>query len=173
MYPDRVLIIPENRTDVGGGPNGGPNGLIDFPNDESMGGTIEFRFNQQQRALGFDVIDVEGITRDFANGYGVRFFQDAVLVGQVTFRRFLNNNSKYYDPTVEFGNNSFNRIDPITAEELGVPSFNRVVFDLGGSGALDRINFTPGVVPEPGTAALAFLGLGGFHLLTGRRRRRN
>ena len=174
-YPDRVLIIPENINDQGGGPNGGPNGLVDFPNDEAEGGWIEFTFAEQQTSLGFDVIDAEGITRDFANGYGVRFYQGEVLVGQVTFRRFLNNNSKYYDPSVEFGNNSINRIRPIEAtslEQAGFPlvtSFNRVVFDIGESGALDNIVFTP--VPEPGTAALAMLGLGGL-LATRRTRRR-
>ena len=37
--PGKVLIIPENATDVGSPPPGsGPNGLIDVPNDEASGG---------------------------------------------------------------------------------------------------------------------------------------
>lgn len=173
VRPDRILIIPENVTDRGGGPNGGPNGLIDYPNDESQGGTITFTFKEQQRALGFDLIDFEKITPTQANGNYVRFFQGAVLVGEVTFRRFINSNSQFYDRTVKFGDNSANRIKPIRIEQFGpgATSFNRVEFGLGECAAIDRIDFTPGVVPEPGTAALALLGLGGLHLLTGRRRR--
>lgn len=171
--PGKVLIIPENATDVGSPPPGqGPNGLIDFPNDEASGGWIQFRFGQQIESLGFDFLDAEGITRDFANGYSVQFYQDRLFVGQVTFRRFMNENSQFYDPTIEFGDDSINRIEPIRADQLGlgVTSFNRVVFNLGESGALDRIDFV--VIPEPGTAAMALLGLAGVHFATGRSRRR-
>ncbi len=59
---------------------------------------------------------------------------------------FIDITSPFYDPTVQFGDNSANRIAPIG----GFGDFNRAVFSMGGSGAIDNVQ----VIPEPGTLAV-------------------
>ena len=59
-----------------------------------------------------------------------------------------------------FGDNTANRIMPITADMLNVDHFDKVIVSLGGSGAIDNIRFSPvNVVPAPSaaTAGLALL----------------
>jgi hypothetical protein len=75
--------------------------------------------------------------------------------------------SPFYDPTVRYGDNSANRIEPIAARDLGMPFFDRVVLNFGGSGGTDNLFFTP--VPEP--TSLVMLGLA-VPALSLRRRRR-
>ena len=69
------------------------------------------------------------------------------------------------DPTVKFGDNSANRISPISG--FGVA--NRVVFNMGGSGAID--NLAAEVVPEP-ASLLVWGGLAAVGRGFARRRRR-
>ena len=78
----------------------------------------------------------------------------------------------FYDPTVRFlGNNTANRISPLTASELSAFSgnpisvFDRVELRLGGSGGIDNLVFSspppptpPAAIPLP-SAAWAGLGL--------------
>jgi hypothetical protein len=74
------------------------------------------------------------------------------------------------DPTIVFGDNTANRVEPIAAQDFGVDSFDQVIVNLGGSGALDNITYTP--VPEPGALLLICLGLGGFAASRSRTSRR-
>ena len=162
--PKKILIIPENATDANG------NGRIDVPNDEKSGGQLDFTFGRQLESLGFDLIDVEGVTSTDSRNFTVRFFQGAVEVGEVPFSEFVRSDSDFYQSSVRFGDDSINRIQPIAASEFGVEFFNRVIVQFGGSAAIDRLHFHEAdvVVPEPGTAALAVLGLTGV-LASGRR----
>ena len=64
-----------------------------------------------------------------------------------------------------FADNSANRIQPITARELGLDQMERVEINFGGSGGVDNINFQ--FIPEPAGLAL----LAAPALLLGRRRK--
>ena len=160
-----ILIIPENATD------GNNDGLIDRPDDEAHrpAGDMRFEFSTPVTSFGFDLMDVEG-PEEYGNngGYFASFYRDGDLERRIGFSEFVTPGSAFYDPTVQFGNNSANRIQPITAQRLGMPHFDLVVISFGGSGGTDNILFTP--VPEPST--LALLGLAVPALLMRRRARR-
>ena len=161
-----ILIIPENNTDRN------KDGLIDQPNDEGSrpAGDMHFDFTMPVTAFGFDLIDVEG-PAEYNNsaGFFASFFRDGDLERRVGFGEFVDPKSRWYDPTVRFGNRTANRIEPITAADLNIPYFDRVVLSFGGSGGTDNIIFTP--VPEPGMVAL--LGMAMPMLLARRRRLRH
>jgi hypothetical protein len=160
-----VLIIPENRTDRN------DDDLIDQPNDEGSrpAGQFTFDFMTPIQAFGFDLVDVEGPAEyDRNSGYFASFYLDGELEARVGFGSFVDPDSPFYDPTVRYGDNSANRIDPITARELGLPYFDRVVLNFGGSGGTDNILFTP--IPEPSSAALLGLALPAGALMRRRRR---
>jgi hypothetical protein len=159
-----AMIIAENSVDSN------HDGLFDTPDDEGSrpAGAITIHFKQAQTSLGFDLIDVDGpIEFDATKGY-VSFRNSGKEVGRVGFGDFVTPTSRFYDPTVVYQNRSANRIKPITAASLGVRSFNEVLFNYGGSMAVDNIAFTPVGVPEPGTIGLVALGYAGVAM---RRRR--
>ena len=158
-----VLIIPENATDVNG------DGLIDRPNDEGdrPAGQFTFTFTTPITQFGFDLVDVEGPAEyDDDSGFFASFFVAGKLEARVSFGSFVDPTSPYYDASVRYGDNSANRISPISARDVGMPLFDQVVLNFGGSGGTDNIFFTP--VPEPAT--LALLGLAVPALLTRGRR---
>ena len=67
------------------------------------------------------------------------------------------------DDTIEFGDHSANRVQPITANFLGVAEFDAAVLKLGGSGAVDNILFdSTRPIPEPAAGSLLGLGLVGL-----------
>lgn len=159
-----VLILPLNRTDKDG------DGRIDQPNDDPAhpAGQFTFEFTTPITQFGFDLIDVEGPREYNENsGYFASFYIEGELEARVGFGSFVDPTSPFYDPTVRYGDNSANRIRPITARQVGMPQFDRVVLNFGGSGATDNIFFTP--VPEPST--LGLVGLAVPVLLVRRRRR--
>lgn len=149
-----TLIIPENSNDSN------KDGLIDTPNDEGSrpSGQFTFAFSNPITQFGFDLVDVEGpaeIGRD--SGFFASFFLKGTLEARIGFGAFVDPDSRFYDPSVKYGDNSANRISPITARSLGLPSFDRVVLNFGGSGGTDNLFFTP--VPEPASLAMAGLAL--------------
>lgn len=150
-----LLIIAENNAGAG-------SGTLTDPDDEAGRPAGEFiiNFSQGATAFGFDIVDVEGTLEE--NGM-ITLFAGAVSVGSIPFASFTNPMSGFFDPTIDFGNNSANRITPFAASGFGVPAFDRVVIRMGGSGAIDNLVY----VPAPGAAAV--LGLG---LLAASRRRR-
>ncbi len=74
------------------------------------------------------------------------FFMGGTELARVGFDQFINENSMFYDPTVEYGNNKANRITPITVDALSsftgtsITAFDKVEFNLGGSSAIDNID---------------------------------
>jgi hypothetical protein len=159
-----ILIIPENNTDRDG------DGRIDVPNDEGErpAGQFTFDFIVPITTFGFDLVDVEGPAEFNENaGYVASFYLNGGLEARLGFGAFVDPESEFYDPSVRFGDNSANRIEPISARDLGMPYFDRVVLNFGGSGGTDNILYTP--IPEP--SSLAALGLA-VPALSLRRRRR-
>ncbi len=166
-----VLIIQEQNRNTQIINNGT---AVNIADDEGRrpAGNLFFSFDDAITSFGFDLIDVEG-TSEFTQGSGFfATFTDLTTTVSVAFRDLIDPNSSFYDSTVEFGDNSANRIQPITAEQLGLESFSEVTINLGGSGAVGNINFeaeaAPTAVPTP-SAAIAGLGLMG---MMGARRRR-
>jgi hypothetical protein len=149
-----LVIIAENNT-------GADDGILDDPDDEGTrpAGSLTFQFASQLAYFGFDIIDLESVIQESSN---LQFFRNNVNVGTVNFSQFVTNGNQYFDSTVVFGNNSANRIQPITAASLGVSGFDRVVLNLGGSGAIDNL-----VIPAPSSGVIV---LGAAALLSRRRR---
>lgn len=142
-------------------------GILSTPDDEGErpAGQLILDFDSIITSIGFDLIDVESITSE--DGM-VMFYLGGVLLDSIAFDEFVTA-GQFFDPTVVYGNNSANRISPIGIGDLNPTTrgtaigFDRVVFALGGSGAIDTINF----VPEPAT--LSLLAFGGFALIRRRR----
>lgn len=160
---NNLLIIQENLRD------NNDNGLLDRPDDERQGGRLAFSFHVPIVSFGMDIIDMEIIgesgqrNADLSN---IQFYNNGVLIAQIAFSEFVDPLSPFFDATIEYGNNSANRIQPIFAEQLGVDQFTAVVVNFNSSHAMDTIVFEP--IPEPSTAALV-LGLPAMALMRRRR----
>lgn len=157
----RALIIAENNVGAG-------DGILDDPDDEGSrpAGQLIFDFSHDINTFGFDVIDIEGNVMEFSR---LEFFNDGMLVGTVGFNEFTTAASTFFDATVQFGNNSANRINPITSALLvdagfgdAAGGFDRVIIHAGGSSAYDNIT-----IPAPS----GLLALTGGWLMLSRRRR--
>ncbi|MEM1046931.1 MAG: hypothetical protein AAGL24_12285 [Pseudomonadota bacterium] len=130
-----------------GGPGGSaPGSAAPTPNDEARGGTITFTFDRLVDVLSFDYVDTEA----GGNELNVSAFDDNGLIGT--------------SGALVAGDGQF---DTFTAGFLGVRS---LVFNFGGSGALDNIKITP--VPLPAALPLLAGGLGILGFLGWRRRQR-
>ena len=159
----RALIIAENNLDADF------DGILDDPDDEGSrpAGQLIFDFSTNIHAFGFDVIDIEGNVMEFSR---LEFFNGDTLVGSVGFDEFTTVASTFYDASIVFGDNTANRISPITSSLLAEAGFdgaeggfNRVIIYAGGSSAYDNIT-----IPAPsGVLAIA----GGWLMLSPRRRR--
>ena len=151
----RFLILQENDSGCG-------DGICDDPDDERFrpAGEIYFAFAFPVLSFGFDLIDVE--SESMENGM-VSFFLEGTRVGMIEFKDLLDPNSPLFDDTIEFGDHSANRVQPITADFLGVAEFDAAVLKLGGSGAVDNILFdSTRPIPEPAAGSLLGLGLVGL-----------
>lgn len=140
------------------------------PDDEGRrpAGFLALNFADDVEEIGFDLIDVEGPSEyNQDSGFFATFYSKDGKSAQVNFADLVDPNSPHYDPTIVFGNNTANRVSPISAADLGLLAFDFVEINLGGSGAIDNVAYSL-VVPTP-TAAIAGLALiGGIAL---RRRR--
>lgn len=138
-----LLILQENNIGTG-------DGVADRPDDEGSrpAGSITLAFDTAYSSFGFDLIDIEG-TRPSDEPGDLDLYLGDALVYSVSFMDFL------ADPSVQYGDNSANRISPLS----GFGLFDRAVFNLGGSGAIDNIVAT---VPAPAPLALLGLALVGF-----------
>lgn len=136
------------------------------PEDEGfrpLAGFLTFRLDVAATDFSFDLVDVDSITQEdgmitfynLAEGEGPA---GAIPVSSFRFDEFEGQNG------VAYGDNSANHIDV-----EGTGTFNTLVIRFAGSGGVDNLEFTP--IPEPTTAALVSLGLGGL-AFSGRRRNR-
>ena len=148
-----ILVIQENSTGCG-------DDICDVPDDEGSrpAGSFEFLFNTPITFFGFDLIDVDGTGVE--NG-SITFF-DGLSSFTIDWSDFEAGGA-FEVAGLVFGDNSANRIPEITAGDVGLTQFDRIVIDMAGSGGIDNL-----VIPEPGTAAL--LGLGCLGLAFARRR---
>lgn len=167
-----LLILAENVDDLTP-----TDGVVDSPDDEGgrPAGSITFEFATAITQIGFDLIDIEGNAELLNNrGFVAAIYSNGDQVGSVGFGDFIDEDSPFFDSTVRYGNNTANRIKPILASQFGnVSSFNKVVFDFGGSGAIDNLNWTslpspndPSTSPVPAPPAYALLiSFAGFALI--------
>jgi len=148
-----MLILQENNT-------GCADGVCDDPDDEGRrpAGQLSFDFSTAVSDFGFDAVDIESATAEEAF---IRFHDGSDSV-EISLMEYVTATGDFYDATIVLGDNNANRFAAISASELGLSKFDRVEFTLGGSGALDNIVVTP--VPEPSTALMIGLGLGGLAL---------
>lgn len=140
-----ALILAQNNIDANN------DGILDNPDDEGLrpAGRIEMTFANPVPVFGLDIIDIEGSVREFSS---IVFYANGAARGVVDFEDFETPGNPYYDPTVQFGNNTANRIQPIAATDFGIAGFDRIVIYVGGSSAYDTF-----VVPAPATAATLVL----------------
>jgi hypothetical protein len=167
----KVLIVAENDIDLNN------DGLLDHPDDQGstpalgLAGQLELDFVAPHRTFGLDLVDVEpGDEVGF-----IAFHLRGVEIARVGFAEFITPASPFYDPTIVFGDNSANRIQPITAEQLNIVAFDKVVVGTGMCLAIDNLNFQPyqGALPQvPEPSALAAIALL-VPMLVRRSRRRN
>ena len=150
-----VIIIAENSVGIG-------DGIADFPDDEGNrpAGMLIFDLDNPVNAVGFDLIDIEGIDTGQEPGHFVTFYLDGTVIDSIAFADFLDGGA--YDQDAEFGNNTVNRIAPIG----GFGLFDRIEITLGGSGAVDNLV----LLPAPGVLGLVGLGLGFLALARPRKR---
>ena len=192
----RLLYIEES------GASFNPGDIIPNPDDEGSrpAGVLGLSFSEPITSFGFDLVDVEGPSEiwdpsDFdtngnlivgaePTGFFAAFYTDGSPdpVAVVGFNELTDNTSPFYDPTIEFGNNSANRIAPFTLASLGldglVSGIDRVEIGLGGSGAIDNLAYDfpppppPSVVPLPSSAWMGAMALSGLFVVHGIRRRK-
>ncbi len=150
-----LLIIAENS-------HLNSEGVVSSPDDEGSrpAGTLHIRFDEAIVAFGLDLVDVESSVSEAG---ALVFFDTNGNSATRTFSAIA-----VRDPSIDWGDNSANRVIPFTIKELGLDAIIGVDVQMGGSGAID--NLTDGNrIPEPATAILASLAVVG---LAWRRRRR-
>ena len=126
-----------------------PDGFVDMP-DDARGGSFFFQFQNPIHSFGFDLIDIEDPGE--LDGFVALFFMDDTEIGRIGFDELVDAGSPFFDASIVFGDHTANRIQPIRAADFNVSGFDRVEIHLGGSGAIDNVEFTP--VPEPATLVL-------------------
>lgn len=140
---------------------------------DSGGGQISLSFFAPIKLFGFDVIDVDP---GEAASTTVTFFDAGQPLATIPFSEFKNPASVYKRSGIVWGNDSANRIAPITTAQLSldlgteVSGFDQVVFDFTSEMAFDNLNYRvlANNVPEPATAGLLL----GLPVLAALRRRR-
>ncbi|MFK7788148.1 MAG: hypothetical protein AB8C95_01475 [Phycisphaeraceae bacterium] len=104
-------------------------------------GEVTLELDQTVFAFRFTMLDVEptGAFEDRSASYVVYGHgKDSV---KITFADLIDPSSEFYDPTIRFGDGSANRFPIVTADQLGLPGIDRVVINLGGSGAIGGLGY--------------------------------
>ncbi len=146
-----VLIIAERLTDSNN------DGFVDVPDDNGRGGTITFDFAQAVDFLGFNGID-------FTDGRG--FLQVDLFSGAANIFSFLIDDNAGSNPNIlaDVGDNiAFGLFENVFGAD-GVSGVTSAQITLGGSGAIDGLDFAVSEVPVPAALPLMLsaLGFGGF-----------
>ena len=152
-----ILIIQENSTGCG-------DDVCNNPDDEGSrpAGDFDIVFAQPQLSFGFDLFDVDNATAEDGN----IVFYDGASSFTVEWTDLEDGSGSPFEVAgVVYGDNFANRIPEILPADVGLTQFDRIVINMGGSGAIDNLLF----VPEPATGVLV---LGGLALLGATRRRR-
>lgn len=159
-----VLIIQERRRFRPSDPD--PGDVITPSDDEGRrpAGAFTFTFDLPVESFGFTLVDIENAESN--GGFFAAFYLGSTPVGTVTFGDLVDSGSAFYDPSIAFGDNTVNVVEPFLASDFGVAAFDQVVIGLGGSGGVDNVSFV--LTPSPAAAGIGVLGLLG---LVGRRRR--
>jgi hypothetical protein len=157
----KVLVVARDGTDANG------NGILDNPDDGKQGGSLTLQFFNPIKSFGFDVLDVDATD---APQTTVEFRFEGAPLAVIPFTEFTRRNSPYNKRNVQWGNNSANRIMPITSNQLG-GSFDEVVFTFPSAMGFDNLNYRVdnNVIPEP-TALGLLLGLPALASLRRRRK---
>ena len=104
-------------------------------------GEVTLELDQAVHAFRFTMLDIEPTEAflDRTASYVVYAHeQDSV---KIAFADLIDPNNTFYDPTVRFGDGSANRFPVITADQLGLAGIDRVVINLGGSGAIGGLSY--------------------------------
>jgi len=153
-----VLIVQETGHSFAGYADTNPM-TVAQPDDEEKdrdgrrpgAGEITFQFDRMVSAFRFTLFDVEQ-TEAFKNHTGSYVvFSGGDHHIKIAFAELIDPDSPYYDPAIAFGDHSANRFPPITADELGLMGIERVVINLGGSGAVGALSYLDDQ-PEVGAA---------------------
>jgi hypothetical protein len=130
------LIIMQIAVDSNG------DNIVDDPDDDDDGGWICLNFSQPIVNFGFTAVDID----DGGNACCIRFYGDGVQAGRILFNDFITRDGVIY------GDNTINRIAPITPQDVFnldssaggatlVDNFDRVCFRNRGSGLITDVNF--------------------------------
>ena len=123
---DNLLIINEDN-------------VISDPDDEASGGQIILTSDIELRSISFDFVDLDagGAT----TGSFIKF--ENTITGdtaRVDFPDFEDGSGTVFETTdVQFGDRHGNRIIEISNSKLGIESFDKITFDLNGSGGIGDI----------------------------------
>ncbi|QDU34981.1 hypothetical protein KS4_30580 [Poriferisphaera corsica] len=102
------------------------------------GATVSFEFAHPIDEFGFDMLNVQPTDRQSK----AVFYNGNDQVAEVKLRDFTNPAKDLYDPTIEFGSRTANRIRPITADDLKTSEFTRVELHLAENAtAIDNITY--------------------------------
>lgn len=146
-----VLIIAERLTDSNN------DGFVDVPDDNASGGTFTFDFGQTVDFLGFNGID-------FTDAGS--FLQVDLFSGATNIFSFLVDDDASANPDILANvsdNIAFGLFENVFGAD-GVSGVTSAQITLGGSGAIDGLEFALSEVPVPAALPLMLsaLGFGGF-----------
>lgn len=143
-----ALVVQDTGQNFAGYANASQD-IVAQPDDEERyydgrrpgAGEITFRFKQPVEAFLFTLIDVEP-TDTFQNRTGsfvVFSYRDKQV--KIAFAELTDPDSPYYDPNIAFGDHSANHFPVIAAVQMGLPGIDKVVINLGGSGAVGGLSY--------------------------------
>ncbi|QQE13051.1 hypothetical protein JD969_06210 [Planctomycetota bacterium] len=106
--------------------------------DDEMRAAVSFEFSHPVDEFGLDVIN---IAEDDEQSH-IAFYDGDDLVGMVKLNDFINPTKDLYDPTIEYGDRTANRIRPITADDVDAVEFTRVELHIATKdGAIDNVTY--------------------------------
>ncbi len=133
-------------------------GFVMDPDDEGTrpAGDLVLTFNKHITSVGFDRVDIDNAT---AEAGSIEILSGGVSIATIGWEEFTDPMSPFYDPTIEYLDDSANRVSPIDIAAFGGTGLaDQIIFHLGGSGGIDNIRVTT-AVPEPGAAVVFGLGI--------------